>query len=613
MSVTLAETPVSTVTDQRAPRFSGGTIAALAVWAAGSALALVLPRWLDLSPLSIQGAALPLAVGGLVIAVVVAVAARWPGRADLVGGAAAGLLAAWVLLTLRTALYGTPHGFGTLAGDMGRMSAMATRFSETLANGDPLGVGVPSEYPPLFPWLIGRASALSGVPAWRLLGYAEMISMSVAVIAAYLLWRRLVSAPVALAVTVAGLAGFHDPAKAFVVVTIAAFVPWTLQTLWTPPAGRLNWLVAGVIGGLIVCTYLGPFMLCSFGLLALLALLLRGPDRSEHLRHLLKVIAVTVVVSGWYLLPYAITILTKGGQTVQDLYPTDDLLEPPPPFGSLSPLSALQIVGLAGVLWYRRAAWWATPMLCLIAGLYVYRAVMLARFTVDGHTMFAHYTTRMLGPILAVCGVLTITMLAGALARRLARPLPRGLGLAGVAVLVIWTMFTAVGSWMPNRDALTGAAPNSAAVAHLQPFPDGRLPRFAVAEHALDGFPAAQVARAVARTLPADRRPVTLAVDERLFASVPWPGYVAVDRTAANSMARWDDRHAEVARLAATLDPAAFAAASTAFGTIDVFVLWNEGDVWSWKDVNFRPAQFDPTIFAITKLPGGLVVATRKG
>jgi hypothetical protein len=100
-----------------------------------------------------------------------------------------------------------------------------------------------------------------------------------------------------------------------------------------------------------------------------------------------------------------------------------------------------------------------------------------------------------------------------------------------------------------------------------------------------------------------------------LFAFLPWYGYTATDRVSANSLLRWDDRYAELQKLARVTDPAQFAQASrdTAFGPIDVFVLKRaSGDRYRWKDVFFSAKAFDPATFHIQRLPSNVVVAVRK-
>src|SRR6476620_6118516 len=129
--------------------------------------------------------------------IVVGVAARRL-PADLASGIGAGLFGGWVAFTLRTALHGTSFGFGGMGSDAGRLAAMANRYASTWHSSDGIVPSVPSNYPPLFPWLVGRTSALIHVPAWRLLGPAEAIALSFTVIAGYLLWRRLLPGPLAL-------------------------------------------------------------------------------------------------------------------------------------------------------------------------------------------------------------------------------------------------------------------------------------------------------------------------------------------------------------------------------------------------------------------------------
>ena len=93
----------------------------------------------------------------------------------------------------------------------------------------------------------------------------------------------------------------------------------------------------------------------------------------------------------------------------------------------------------------------------------------------------------------------------------------------------------------------------------------------------------------------------------------PWPGYIAVDRTAAASTSHWDDRHDALAALAKVQDPAAFAKASanTRFGGIEVFVLHTNPQAWTWGDLRFSPSQFSPSHFTVRSLPKNTVVAIR--
>ena len=121
-------------------------------------------------PFRLRVAMIPVVV--LVVGVVVLGVASRRLSADLASGIGAGLFGGWVAFTLRVALHGTPYGFGGLSSDAGRLAAMANTYSHMWSSSDGIVPSVPSHYPPLFPWLVGRASALAHVPAWRLLGIA---------------------------------------------------------------------------------------------------------------------------------------------------------------------------------------------------------------------------------------------------------------------------------------------------------------------------------------------------------------------------------------------------------------------------------------------------------
>ncbi|MGH3178313.1 MAG: hypothetical protein ACRDPF_31115, partial [Streptosporangiaceae bacterium] len=225
--------------------------------------------------------------------------------ADLASGIGAGLAGGWVAFTLRTAVHGTPFGFGGLGSDAGRLAAMANRYSHAWRSSDGIVPSVPAHYPPLFPWLVGRASALLNVPAWRLLSPAEAITLSFVVIAGYLLWRRLLPGPLALAVTLPVLLCFSLPDKVYEVLALAVFIPWAVATFGDPPRGRLHWLPAGLIGGLSIVLNWAFIIYGALGVLALAVLTWRAsPDRGRYVRHVVLTVIVAVVVASWYLIPY---------------------------------------------------------------------------------------------------------------------------------------------------------------------------------------------------------------------------------------------------------------------------------------------------------------------
>ncbi|MGH3326997.1 MAG: arabinofuranosyltransferase [Streptomycetales bacterium] len=605
------------------------SIAAVVAWLAATPLAVLLVRLLDLDPFTARGVVMPVAVGALLAVAVVAFALRR--RSEVVVGAAAGIYAAWLALVLRQSLQGTPYGFlAVQMGDELRLATLANRFTMTWESSDAFVQGLPSEYPPLYPWLIARAAVLLDRPAYTLMGDAEVLTLSATVLAGFLLWRRLVPAPAALAIAALLPVVFGAPNKAYEVITLAVFAPWALATFAGLPrrSGGLHWLPAGVIGGLSVLTYVGYLMFGCLGLLALMVWTWLRTDRTDwmgYLRYLLKVAAVATAVSAWYVLPLAYGYLTQARNVVSDLWVNEDIPTEPLdlPFLDPTPLGMLQLAGLAGVLWFRKREWWAQPLLLLLLGTYAYWLLFLVRMVLDGHTGFLVKTPRMIGALLLAAGVLTVLRAAPAVVRRLAVPPPRSALVGGVTVLLVWAGLAQWTVWSPyprgyqDLPADTPPIINGATVAHLQTLPDGSLPRFAPENlGSLPTGPVLEVREAVQDQLGAGAQPVVLADLKRLFVFVPWHGYIPMGGFSANSLARWNDRHDELERLSGITDPEAFARASarTRFGPIDVFVLTEAGGMWRWKDVAFDPDAFGSGWFHITDdLPGPTVVAVRRG
>jgi len=413
------------------------------------------------------------------------------------------------------------------------------------------------------------------------------------------------------------------------VLALAVFTPWALATFWRPPRGGLHWLPAGVIGGLSVAWYWAFIAYGALGIAALAVITWRAsPDRGRYLRHIALTLAVMLAVSSWYLVPYAGWAFLHGVQEM-DMFKGGGIESSLLPFLAATPLAALEVVGLAGLVWYRRRTWWAAPILLLTASAYAYRLFYLTLFIAKGHTGSMQDTPRLIGPLLAMAGVLTVVQAAPGLTRRLtaAKALPPELPLLGLCLVIAWTAVTLWLGWMPAHLA-PGAGPvgfSSGATrgAFRWPLPDGRYPRFDPRGGRVTWFPINPIKAAVRSVDGPAASPVTLSPEESLFAYVRWPGYLAVSDTSAGATTQWFSRYAALARLARVTDPAAFAARSahTAFGPIDVFILHDAGSRWTWtsrgtlpeRPVSFTPAQFSPAHFAVfTNLPDHVVVAVRR-
>ena len=598
-------------------------LAAVLTWLTLVAASTAAVQIADLNPLTTRGALFPLAVGGLAALVLAAVA--WWRSSELVAAVAAGALAAWVWFIMFQGLHGTPFPFDGLSGDAGRLAALVTRYTVTWKPADQFVPSVPTEYPPLFPYVVGHLAAVVHHPGWELLGPGEALLESLTVLFGFLLWRRLVPGYLALLLAAVPPYTFPEPRKAFEILTYALGLPWALATFSRfRQAGGLHWLPAGVIVGLIVQTYQG---FAVFGILGLAAMAVQGwraaTDRTAYVRHVALVAVVGFVVASWYLVPFIYGVLVLHSQRVDDLFVSGEIHTDPLGISMFTahPIGLINAIGLAGLVVLRRR-WWAAPMLALAVGTLAYRYLYLAVFVLTGHTGNFDYTSRLLAPLLASAGILTLATLAGTAAQRMTLPNPRRTAVViTVATLVVFTASEAL-DWLPTpigvEDTAThplNGAPNQASYAHTEILPNGQRVRYADTHFRVAVLLAAPISQLVHRVLGPGVRPRTLSYSERLFAYVPWNGYAGTARLAANSFTHWDDRHAALVRLAAVTDPAAFAQASrhTRYGAIDVFVLSEGADgTWNWDDVRFAPSVFVARYWRVLHLAHHTVVAVRK-
>jgi hypothetical protein len=606
------------------------SLAAVITWIVGTPLALLVVHVVDRNPFTVGGAIMPIAVGGVVAGGLLLCRQRL--RSDLIIGIVVGAYAAWIALTMGAALHGTPFGYGEMLGDQGRLVAMATKYTSSWAAVDAFVPHLATEYPPLYPWLVGHGASLLNRPAWKLFGEAQILLMSGSIVIGYLLWRRLAGPRTSFVIVAIAPAVYADPSKGYEFVTLLVIIPWVLATFAGLPRerGGMHWLPAGIIGGLLALTYSAFLVFGILGILAMIVVVLRAATkRRDYLLHLLGVIVTAFVVASWYVVPFLVTSLTKGGNRISDLYLAPAIVTTPLPLPFLdpTPLGVVELIGLFGIIWYRRSTWWAQPILLLTLSTFVYQVAFLLNTVHNNHTGYVEYTSRLTSMLLATAGILTVTHAWPSIRPRLSAPLARQreIALVAIVVLVSWAAVQGWEQWTPGPrgllDVSAGCSPacppagavNLATSAHVEPLPDGKPTRFAPPGLHVRPFPATAVQRVIESTLGPKAHPITLSFDQRLFAYYPDYAYTSPNRLSANTLQRWDDRYTALKGLATFTDPENFAAQSarTAFGRIDVFVLHRQQGAWLWNNIAFSPKSFGHDHFRVQQLSSSVVVAVR--
>lgn len=213
--------------------------------------------------------------------------------------AATSLLAAFSVVTLGMPLGATKLYLFGISVDQQFRTEYLTRLADTAVPHDMTYLGLPPYYPSGWFWLGGRAAALTGTPAWEMFKPWAVITITAAIVAAFVLWAAMIRFEYALAVTTATAAvtlaySSTEPYSAVVVVLMPPVVVLAWSGLKATGRGWAAIIGTGIflgIAALFYTLFLG-YLALTF---ALMALLLAASRR--QLQPLIRV-AVIAVISG---------------------------------------------------------------------------------------------------------------------------------------------------------------------------------------------------------------------------------------------------------------------------------------------------------------------------
>ena len=214
--------------------------------------------------------------------------------------AATALLSAFSVVTLGMPLGATKLYLFGVSVDQQFRTEYLTRLADTAIPHDMTYLGLPPYYPSGWFWIGGRLAALTGTPAWEMFKPWAIVSITIAIVAAFVLWANMIRFEYALAVSTA---------TAAVTLAYASTEPYSaVITVLLPPVVVLAWSGlkattgrgwAAVVGTGIFLGVAALFYTLFFGYLAftlaIMALLLAATRR--QLQPLIRV-AVIAVISG---------------------------------------------------------------------------------------------------------------------------------------------------------------------------------------------------------------------------------------------------------------------------------------------------------------------------
>jgi len=215
-------------------------------------------------------------------------------------------LSAFSVVTLAMPLGATKLYLFGISVDQQFRTEYLTRLTDTASPRDMTYYGLPPFYPPGWFWLCGRLAALTGMPAWEMFKPRAIISITIAVVLAFVLWVNMIRFEYALIVSTATAAAAlaYSPTEPYAAI-IAVLLPPVFVLAWSGLRGQTRsggW--AAVIGTGVFLGVAALFYSLLLGYaaftLAIMALVLALARR--RVEPLLRLLVIAVISAAMWLI-----------------------------------------------------------------------------------------------------------------------------------------------------------------------------------------------------------------------------------------------------------------------------------------------------------------------
>ena len=348
------------------------------------------------------------------------------GRQWLARAFALVFLSAFSVVTLAMPLGATKLYLYGISVDQQFRTEYLTRLTDTAGPHDMTYYGLPPFYPPGWFWIGGRLAALTGTPAWEMFKPWAIVSITIAVVLAFVLWASMIRFDYALIVSTATAAATlaYSPTEPYAAV-IAVLLPPVFVLAWsglrgaTRSGGRAAIIGVGVFLGVAALFYTLLLAYAAFTLTVMAMVLAVARRRFEPLLRLavIAVIAGAIALIGWG--PYLVAAVNghpADSGTAQHYLPSAGAqLEFPMLHFTL--LGALCMVGTLWLVVRARSSTRAGALAIAVLALYAWSLLSMLT-TLAGTTLLSFRLQPTLTILLTAAGAFGFVEAALAIARR---------------------------------------------------------------------------------------------------------------------------------------------------------------------------------------------------
>ena len=335
-------------------------------------------------------------------------------------------LSAFSVVTLAMPLGATRLYLFGISVDQQFRTEYLTRLTDTVAPHDMTYYGLPPFYPPGWFWIGGRLAALTGTPAWEMFKPWAIMSITIAVALAFVLWASMIRFEYALIVSTATAAAAlaYSSTEPYAAI-IAVLLPPVFVLAWSGLRGQTRsggWAAVigvGVFLGVAALFYTLLFGYAAFTLAIMGVLVAVARRRLEPLVRLvvIAVIAGAIALIGWA--PYLLAAINghpaDSGSAQHYLPSAGAQLEFPMLHFTL--LGALCLLGTLWLVVYARNSTRAGALAVAVLAVYAWSLLSMLR-TLVGTTLLSFRLQPTLTILLTAAGAFGFIEFTRALAAR---------------------------------------------------------------------------------------------------------------------------------------------------------------------------------------------------
>jgi len=350
----------------------------------------------------------------------------WQRNRLVARGGALLFLSAFAVVTLAMPLGATKLYLFGISVDQQFRTEYMTRLADTDALRDMTYYGLPPFYPPGWFWIGGRLAALTGTPAWEMFKPWAIISITIAVALAFVLWASMIRFQYALVVSTATAAATlaYSPAEPYAAI-ICVLLPPVFVLAWSGLRGadrKGGWAAVvgtGIFLGVAALFYTLLFAYAAFTLALMGFVLAVARRRLEPLVRLvvIAVISGAIALIGWA--PYLIAAINGSpadSGTAQHYLPAAGAsLEFPMLRFTL--LGALCMLGTLWLVWRARSSTRASALAIGVLAVYAWSLLSMLT-TLAGTTLLSFRLDPTLTVLLTAAGSFGFIEVTRALAAR---------------------------------------------------------------------------------------------------------------------------------------------------------------------------------------------------